>query len=67
MPRKHASRMTFVKKVRKTTVAANQRIAAGSKNRMRKLTRKRSRWAEASLAFVVLLPGRIPGNRPERE
>jgi hypothetical protein len=45
MPRKHASSTILVKKVRKTTVLANQRIAASSKNRIRKLIRKSSRYA----------------------
>src|SRR2546426_2595524 len=45
MPRKHASSTMLVKNVRNTTVPANQRIAASSKNRIRKLIRNRSRYA----------------------
>jgi hypothetical protein len=42
MPRKHAIRTRFVKKVRKMTVPPNQRMQASSKNRITKLTRNRS-------------------------
>src|SRR6185295_1146497 len=48
MPRKQASSTTLVKKVRNTTVLANHRIAASSKNRIRKLIRNRSRYARGT-------------------
>jgi hypothetical protein len=44
IPRKHAISTMFVKNVRKTTVLPNQRIAASSKNRIRKLIRNKSRY-----------------------
>src|SRR6266513_6056829 len=59
MPRKHASSTMLVKNVRNTTVPANQRIVASSKNRIRKLIRNRSRYARrsgiGSLIFVAPL------------
>src|SRR2546423_15723971 len=44
MPRKQASSTILVKNVRKTTVLPKKRIAASSKNRIRKLTRKRFQY-----------------------
>ena len=43
IPRNVASSTMLVKNVRKTTVLANQRMQASSRNRIRKLTRNRSR------------------------
>src|SRR5207302_4453934 len=58
---KAASSTMSVKKVRKTTVPANQRIAAGSKNRIRQLIRNSSRCARpcfsSSRDFLVLRLG----------
>src|SRR5438132_104120 len=46
IPKKHASRITFVKNCRKITLAANQRMHASSKNRTRNPVRKRLRPCE---------------------
>src|ERR1700730_16050395 len=43
MPKKHASRTTFVKNCKKITLAANHRMHANSKNRTRNPVRKRLR------------------------
>jgi hypothetical protein len=51
MPRKQARSTMLVKKARNTTIAPNQRIAASSKNRIRKLKRNRSRRGPRAMEF----------------
>src|SRR5947207_493713 len=58
MPRNAASSTMLVKKVRKTTVLANQRMHASSMNRIRKLTRNRS--AESRADRVIEASGLYP-------
>jgi hypothetical protein len=43
MPRKHAIKTMFVKKVRNTTIDPKNRMHANSKKRIRKLMSRRSR------------------------
>src|SRR5262245_52026330 len=49
IPRKQASSTMLLKKVRNTTVAPNQRIAASSRNRIRKATRNSSACGRRAL------------------
>jgi hypothetical protein len=51
MPRKQARSTMLVKKVRNTTIVPNQRIAASSKDRIRKLMRNRSRRGPRAMEF----------------
>ena len=54
MPRKHARRTVFVKKVRNTTWAGNQRIQAISTKSRRKLIRNKSKSAREEDRFNIV-------------
>src|SRR5688500_5349254 len=54
MPRKHASSTMLVKKVRKTTVEPNHRIAASAKKRIKKLIRNGSTCGRRGLSSVMI-------------